>query len=161
MLFEHVESVGGTLDFMRVVVVSSEGWRTDKHELYERVCGPMTRLINAYGLTEATIDSTYFEATVASSCPTASSRSAGRSRTPRSTCWTRTSSRCPVGVPGELCIGGAGVALGYLNRPELTAERFVDEPVRRARARGCTGPATSRAGCPTATSSSSAAPTGR
>jgi len=35
---------------------------------------------------------------------------------------------CPRGVPGEICIGGEGVTLGYLGRPELTAERFVPDP---------------------------------
>jgi amino acid adenylation domain-containing protein len=35
---------------------------------------------------------------------------------------------CPIGIPGELHIGGAGLARGYLNNPELTAEKFIPDP---------------------------------
>ncbi|WP_330312894.1 amino acid adenylation domain-containing protein [Streptomyces sp. NBC_00523] len=39
---------------------------------------------------------------------------------------------CPVGVPGEIYVGGEGVALGYLNRPELTPLRFLPDPFAEA-----------------------------
>jgi len=39
----------------------------------------------------------------------------------------------PIGVQGEICIGGAGVAIGYLGRAELTAEKFIDNPYGKGR----------------------------
>ena len=35
---------------------------------------------------------------------------------------------CGIQIPGEICIAGDGIALGYLNRPKLTDERFVQNP---------------------------------
>ena len=52
---------------------------------------------------------------------------------------------CPTGTIGDLYIGGAGVR-GYLNRPELTAERFLTDPFRTIPMPGYIGPAIWR-GC--------------
>jgi amino acid adenylation domain-containing protein len=128
LLFEHVERIGRTLDFMRVLVVSSEGWRTDKYAYFKRLCGSRTRLINAYGLTEATIDSTWFETDeeLVGDRFVPIGRPLANSEVYLLDAYLQP---VPTGIPGELCVGGMGVGLGYLNRPELTAERFVPNPL--------------------------------
>lgn len=45
----------------------------------------------------------------------------------------------PIGVAGELCISGDGVGAGYLNRPELTAEKFIPNPFMEGKTMYCTG----------------------
>jgi len=82
-------------------------------------------VINMYGPTETTIWSTTHRL------------ESGASSVPLGTPIANTVCRVvdrnfepvPVGVAGELLIGGAGVVRGYLNRPELTAERFIDDPL--------------------------------
>ncbi|MEW5926514.1 MAG: amino acid adenylation domain-containing protein [Gemmatimonadota bacterium] len=81
------------------------------------------RVVNAYGPTEDTVYATW--AVV--------ERGAARVTIGRPVAQTRAYvldgglRPVPVGIPGELCAGGAGVARGYLDRPELTAARFVPD----------------------------------
>jgi amino acid adenylation domain-containing protein len=88
---------------------------------------PGVRLVNGYGPTEATTFSCCFDAT--SGVPFDDTVPIGRPIANTSAyVLDRNLEPVPVGVPGELCIGGDGVARGYLNHPELTAERFVANP---------------------------------
>jgi amino acid adenylation domain-containing protein len=88
---------------------------------------PNCRLINGYGPTESTTFSCCH--TVAN--PRLTSIPIGR---PISNTQVyildRNLAPVPIGVPGELYIGGDGLAVGYLNKPDLTAERFVANPFR-------------------------------
>ena len=83
-------------------------------------------LVNLYGPTEATIDASYF---VCSLERTAQVVPIGRPiANTQIHVLDLLGEPCPVGVSGELHIGGEGLARGYLNRPELTAEKFVPDP---------------------------------
>lgn len=86
------------------------------------------RLVNMYGITETTVHVT--AATVSRREALAGSRSVGRPLPGWSVRVLDAHGRpVPPGAPGEIVVGGAGVALGYLNRPALTAERFVPDPL--------------------------------
>ncbi|HEY9881711.1 MAG TPA: amino acid adenylation domain-containing protein [Leptolyngbyaceae cyanobacterium] len=82
------------------------------------------RFFNAYGPTEITI-----WATIAGLAPEDNPAIIGQP-IPNTSAYILDANLnlLPVGVPGELYIGGAGLARGYLNRPELTAEKFIPNP---------------------------------
>jgi amino acid adenylation domain-containing protein len=85
-----------------------------------------TALHNLYGPTEATIDVTYFD------CPAGEALDTVPIGKPidniKLLILDKYMCLQPVGVPGELYIAGVGLARGYMNRPELTRERFVPNP---------------------------------
>jgi amino acid adenylation domain-containing protein len=101
-------------------------------ELVERVAGlAPCRIANHYGPTEATVGALAqrIEPAVVSSQPRPRRPPLGRPlRNVEAYVLDPRQRPVPAGVPGELFLGGAGLARGYLGRPDLTAERFVPDP---------------------------------
>ncbi|NIM13070.1 MAG: amino acid adenylation domain-containing protein, partial [Candidatus Aminicenantes bacterium] len=90
---------------------------------------PKTRFINMYGITETTVHVTYKEITGEEIDGNISN--IGRPIPTLSTyVLNRYMKLVPVGVSGEVCVGGEGVGRGYLNRPALTAGKFVENPYK-------------------------------
>ena len=114
---------------LRVVVFGGEALELRTLRPWVQRNGALTpQLVNMYGITETTVHVTY--------CPlderAIETESASLIGKPIPDLQTYLLDRCgqpvPIGWVGELHIGGAGVARGYLGRPELTAERFLRDP---------------------------------
>lgn len=131
VFLEHLEMKAEVerLSSVRYVFASGEALQMQQvnrfnHLLYDT---NQTRLINLYGPTEATIDVSYYDCSqqeesmqfvpIGRPIDNIQLYIMNTSQLPQ-----------PVGVPGELCIAGVGLARGYLNREQLTAEKFVRIP---------------------------------
>lgn len=122
-LIQYLEKSQQSLDFMRLVICGSDSWYGAQYNKFKSFIGE-TRLINSFGLTETTIDSCYYES---------SSNLSTEQLVPIGRPFINTQlyildfylQPVPIGVCGEIYIGGASLARGYHNRPELTAEKFI------------------------------------
>ncbi|MBC1194395.1 non-ribosomal peptide synthase/polyketide synthase [Microcystis aeruginosa BLCCF158] len=119
------------LSKIKLIVIGGEAIQPAKVQQWQTVTGqysPLPRLFNGYGPTEATIATTLSEFT----SPTITNIPIGR---PISNTQVYILDAClqpvPVGVAGELHIGGVGLARGYFNRPELTQEKFIPNPFEK------------------------------
>jgi amino acid adenylation domain-containing protein len=115
---------------LRVMVIGGERALPQRLREWRKRVGDAVPLLNTYGPTEATIVTTASDLTVAK--PDAElGREVSIGKPVANTkvyVLDRERRPVPLGVTGELYIGGEGVARGYLGRPELTAERFLHDP---------------------------------
>jgi len=126
---EYLKDSGeaGRISCLRQVFASGEALTPTQVGLFKSLLKDNgTKLANLYGPTEATIDVSYFD------CVTEDSLDSIPIGKPIDNIQLYVMDKKmqlqPIGVPGELCIAGVGLARGYLNRADLTAEKFVENP---------------------------------
>lgn len=115
---------------LRLLVLGGDKLSPERYAEWLKIGGDKVRVLNTYGPTETTIVSTLFE------CPQNAAALADLGEIPIGKAIANTSvyvldknlKPVPSGFPGELHVGGLGLAYGYHNRPDLTAERFIPNP---------------------------------
>lgn len=113
---------------LRTVIIGGEQATREAVAAWMKIAPAQMRLINSYGPTETTVDAAIGELRADEFNPLREvpiGRPVANSQLYVLDQWLQPA---PVGVPGELYVGGAGLARGYLNRPALTAERFLPDP---------------------------------
>jgi len=122
-LLAHIEP--SQLVSLRSAIVAGESCSKELVERHHQML-PHTSLFNEYGPTEATVWSSVYD------CQNHDFKTAVPIGRPIANTQIYLLDShlqpVPIGVPGELYIGGIGLAKGYLNRPELTAEKFIPNP---------------------------------
>jgi amino acid adenylation domain-containing protein len=111
---------------VRLVILGGEAAQVNRLATWQRFVSPQVRLVNTYGPTEATVVATWGEMTT---LEPQNGIPIGRVL-PGTSAYVLDANLqlVPVGVPGELHLGGSRLARGYLNQSTLTAEKFIADP---------------------------------
>ncbi|MFJ4796874.1 AMP-binding protein [Kitasatospora purpeofusca] len=112
---------------VRVLTVGAEKWWLDEHLALQRLVGRPTRVINVYGLAEASVDSTWFEVRGLDEVPGGAALSVVGLPFPGARVYVLDPDGTPLpdGAVGEIALAGPGLGPGYPGRLEETARRFV------------------------------------
>ena len=110
-----------TLPDLKTIVTAGEKCPAELVKKWQ----PGRQFVNAYGPTETTVCASMYETSAEEEADPPIGRPIGNFQL---YVLDRNLLPVPVGVAGELCVGGVGLARGYLNRPDLTAEKFIPDP---------------------------------
>jgi amino acid adenylation domain-containing protein len=124
VLLAAAEGAGTDTSSLRLLLVGGEALQPGDVEHARAVLGPQVLVVNHYGPSECTMTTT-FQPIERADEPILVGRPI-----PNTSCYVVDDRRepAPVGVPGEVLIGGAGVTRGYLGKPGLTADRYEPDP---------------------------------
>ena len=112
---------------IRLVIIGGEAVNPHKVTTWNRLVGNTCQLINTYGPTETTVVATTYK--IPQQLDNLSTIPIGKPLPNLKTyILDKNLQPVPIGIPGELYIGGAGVAREYLNQPKLTKEKFINNP---------------------------------
>ncbi len=117
-----LEEIGAELACLKMICVAGEYFPDELVKKHFKKL-PRVRITNEYGPTENSVNTTIYELNLDSP------RAYIGKPIDNVTVYVldRNLSSCPIGVTGELCLAGSSLAVGYLNRPELTNDRFISK----------------------------------
>ncbi|MEW5927750.1 MAG: amino acid adenylation domain-containing protein [Gemmatimonadota bacterium] len=123
---------GPVLPDLRLVLAGGESVQAEQLRRWAERTGGRADFVGPYGPTEATVCTTFRRAAAAETARMPEGRLPIGRPVPGARVYVLDEQLepVPVGVPGELYVGGTGVTRGYLGRPELSAERFLPDPFR-------------------------------
>ncbi|MCY8308651.1 amino acid adenylation domain-containing protein, partial [Bacillus vallismortis] len=111
-----------------ILILGSDMVKAQDFKTLTERFGQSVRIFNSYGVTEATIDSSFYETSTGEDWTGDNVPIGSPLPNVRMYVLSQTDQIQPIGVAGELCIGGAGVAKGYHHKPDLTQMKFTENP---------------------------------
>ncbi|MDW3192237.1 MAG: non-ribosomal peptide synthase/polyketide synthase [Cytophagales bacterium] len=127
-LMSYIRENNLNIDFMKLLILGSDVCSVADFQWLLEDFGDVIRIVNSYGVTEATIDSSFYETSL-SALPSSGNVPIGKPLgNVKYYVLDKHLKLLPRGVTGELYIGGKGVSAGYISQKDLTDERFLANP---------------------------------